>query len=67
MFATGLGMYDASGGVDPMYANAIEAYFTGAALTERWIIAARRFYHGRLKRQRSQNAPSPAPVAPTAS
>jgi hypothetical protein len=60
MFATGLGMYDASGGVDEKYAGAVEAYLREARLGERLVIAGRRFYHGRLKRSDRSALATPA-------
>ena len=63
MMAKGLGMYDASGGVDSKYADAIAGYFNCTGPLERMSIALRRFYHGRIRRSEyaaKQAAPAAA-------
>ncbi len=64
LMAQGLGTYDASGGVDPNYAGAVEKYLGNSGLLDRLSIAARRFYHGRVKRA-SEEASAASPLPPT--
>ena len=68
MMAKGLGMYDASGGVDPEYADTVKQYLECSGPLERLSIAARRFYHGRIRRSEYAvaQAPPTARVAPAA-